>query len=132
MTRFDWKGDMSDTKDGWRPLTTAPHDGTYVLLAGPSGYIGTPLRVEVCKYDAEFRPRQPWVNYAGDSFTEGGSEPTLWMPLPSDKDGGKEFPGQMLGGRGRCLSCGNIVGNLTYHREHDCPVNRSSARGLGM
>jgi hypothetical protein len=66
----------------WQPIETAPKDGTYVLLAGPSGYIGTPLRVEVCKYDADYRPLQPWVDYGGQSFLHSGGPPTHWMPLP--------------------------------------------------
>ena len=65
-----------------RPIETAPLDGTYVILFGPSGYIGTPLRCEVCKYDAEFRPHNPWINHAGDAFTDGGEPATHWMPLP--------------------------------------------------
>lgn len=72
----------------WRPISTAPKDGRYILLAGPSGYIGTPLRVRVCRY-AEFRPFQPWVDYAGDSFLDDGAPPTLWHPLldiPSPED----------------------------------------------
>lgn len=70
-------------QQGWRPITEAPRDGTYILLAGPSGYVGTSLRVEVCRYDAEYRPLQPWVNHSNDSFLDGGSEPTHWMPLPA-------------------------------------------------
>lgn len=66
----------------WQPIETAPKDGTYILLAGPSGYINTPLRVEVCKYDAEHRPHRLWVNHASDSFLDGGEAPTHWMPLP--------------------------------------------------
>ena len=65
-----------------RPIETAPRDGTYVILFGPSGYTTTPLRAEVCRYDAEYRPRQPWVNHANDSFEDGGGPPTCWMPLP--------------------------------------------------
>ena len=41
-----------------------------------------PLRVEVCKYDAEYRPLQPWVTHSNDSFMDGGKAPTCWMPLP--------------------------------------------------
>lgn len=62
---------------GWRPIATAPKDGTFVLLAGPSGYTSTPLRVSVCQYDGNC-----WRNHAHDWFTEGGDEPTHWMPLP--------------------------------------------------
>lgn len=66
----------------WQPIETAPRDGTYIILAGPSGYVTTPLRCEVCKFDFEFRPRQPWINHAGDSFLDGGGPPTCWMALP--------------------------------------------------
>lgn len=66
----------------WRPIDTAPKDSSYILLAGPSGYTTTPLRVVVCRWDAEYRPLQPWVNHANDSFMDGGEEPCYWMPLP--------------------------------------------------
>ena len=74
-----------------QPIATAPRDGTYVLLFGPSGYTTTPLRCEVCRYDAEYRPRQPWVNHSNDSFLDGGEAPTHWMPLPgiAGKGGGQ-------------------------------------------
>lgn len=64
-------------------MDTAPKDGTYVLLFGGSGYITTPLRCEVCRYDEEYRPRQPWVNHANDSFEDGGDRPVGWLPLPN-------------------------------------------------
>ena len=67
----------------WQPITTAPKDGTYVLLAGDSGYVGTPLRVEVCRHDSDYRPLSLWVNYAGDAFTDGGGNPLFWMQLPA-------------------------------------------------
>ena len=66
----------------WQPMETAPKDGTYILLAGDSGYITTPLRVEVCRYDAEYHPLQPWVTYSNDSFTDSGGPPVGWLPLP--------------------------------------------------
>lgn len=69
-------------KTQWQPIETAPRDGTFILVAGPSGYITTPLRVEVCKCDMRFRPLQPWVNHAGDSFVDGGAAPIFWAPLP--------------------------------------------------
>lgn len=59
-----------------RPIETAPDDGTYIILFGPSGYTTTPLRAEVCHYDAA------WVNHSGDSFLDGGGPPTCWLPLP--------------------------------------------------
>ena len=68
-----------------QPMETAPRDGTYVILFGRSGYITTPWRCEVCHYDAEYRPRQPWVTYNGDSFRDSGLEPIGWLPLPTGK-----------------------------------------------
>lgn len=62
----------------WFPIETAPKN-QYILLAGPSGYLGTPLRVEVARW-AESHGN--WRNHAFDAFTDGGPEPTHWMPLP--------------------------------------------------
>ena len=64
------------------PIETAPRDGTYIILFGDSGYTTTPLRCEICRYDAEYRPLQPWVTYGGDSFTDYGGEPKYWFPIP--------------------------------------------------
>lgn len=69
-------------RQSWQPIKTAPLDGTWVLLAGPSGYMTTPLRVEVCRYYPEYHSRDPWTNHANDSFRDGGAAPTHWMPLP--------------------------------------------------
>ena len=69
------------------PIETAPRDGTYILLFGPSGYYGTPFRCEIGKYDAEYRPLSPWINHANDSFEDGGPGPTHWAPIPAEKPG---------------------------------------------
>lgn len=61
------------------PMSTAPVDGSYILLAGPSGYINTPLRFEAGRWCDD---KSRWVTHAGDDFTEGGPEPTHWYPLP--------------------------------------------------
>ena len=68
----------------WQPIDTAPRDGTWILLAAPSGYRKPTYRVEVCRYDDEYRPLQPWINHARDSFLDGGEAPTKWAPLPND------------------------------------------------
>jgi len=65
-----------------QPMETAPKDGTYILLFGDSGYINTPLRCKVCKYDPDYRLFGPWLNYANDSFLDSGGPPLGWMPLP--------------------------------------------------
>jgi hypothetical protein len=62
----------------WFPIETAPKDGSYVLLRGPTGYTTFPFRVRVCRYDAKLSPRQPWVDYANDSFLDDGPAPTHW------------------------------------------------------
>ena len=62
------------------PIATAPKDGRYILLFGPSGYMGTPLRCAVGCFKADYRPF--WINHNNDAFTDGGEEPTYWMPIP--------------------------------------------------
>jgi hypothetical protein len=75
---------------GWIPIpatpmrTLAPYDGRYYMLGGPSGYVGTPIRVAVCKYDIECRPRNPWVDYSGKPFSDGGGPPKWYAPLFKD------------------------------------------------
>lgn len=64
----------------WQPIATAPRDGSYIVIAGPSGYGSTPLRIEVGRYVEGYI--SPWRNHANDAFEDGGQAPTLWMPLP--------------------------------------------------
>ncbi len=47
----------------WRPIESAPKDGTSVLLACPSG----------CR----------WIDHANDSLADWGTHPTHWQPLPA-------------------------------------------------
>lgn len=62
-----------------RPISSAPRDGRYILLAGPSGYTGTPLRFEAGRWEES---RDAWVNHSNDRFTDGGADATHWMTLP--------------------------------------------------
>jgi hypothetical protein len=71
-----------ELKTKLRPISTAPRDGTYVLLFGPSGFTTTPFRCAVGHYDPEYRPLNPWQTHSDDAFTDGGEEPTHWLPLP--------------------------------------------------
>lgn len=66
----------------WQPISTAPHN-KMILLAGPSGYRNVPLRCEIGEYSAD---RKAWVNHGNDRFTDGGDEPTCWMPLPENSE----------------------------------------------
>ena len=65
-----------------QPIETAPRDGRYILVFGDSGYVTTPMRCEVCRYDAKYHPLQPWANHANDSFEDGGPPALYWAPLP--------------------------------------------------
>jgi len=68
-----------------QPMSTAPLNRTWVILFGDSGYTGTPYRCEVCRYDPEYRPLNPWQNHANNAFSDGGEQPIGWLPLPLDK-----------------------------------------------
>lgn len=67
-----------------QPIETCPKDGSYFIAWGPSGYNGTPLRCEVCRWDADYRPRNPIINHSNDAFTDGGEEAIYWSVLPFD------------------------------------------------
>ena len=65
-----------------KPMENAPKD-EYILLFGESGYSGTPLRCEVCKFYSAWGG---WKNHAGERFGDGGNpEPVGWLPLPCAK-----------------------------------------------
>lgn len=68
-----------------RPIETAPKDGTYIILFGPSGYTTTLWRCEVGHYDPDYRPKNPWQTHSNDAFTDGGEAPTHWLPLPEEE-----------------------------------------------
>lgn len=88
------------------PIETAPRDGTYILLFGPSGYVTTPYRCVIGKYDAEYRPLSPWVNHANDSFEDGGPGPTHWAPIPVEKKASLGWSGdKMVKIEGRSFRC---------------------------
>lgn len=73
--------DTQTNDGGWRPISEAPKDGTYILLLSPSGYVTTPHRVNVGAWIPGFR--NAWVDHANDRITDGGEPPTHWQPLPA-------------------------------------------------
>lgn len=84
---WDMMAIVAAAKDaGLRPIETAPKDGTFILLFGPSGYVSTLLRCAVARWDAEYRPNDPWVDYGGECFSSSGKPPTHWMPLPKERE----------------------------------------------
>lgn len=63
----------------WLPMTSAPKDGTMILLA-------CPYRVEIgkwddCKYSSFPRPYWKRNSVFGVKY-ERDNQPTAWMPLP--------------------------------------------------
>ncbi len=71
------------TYEDLRPMSSAPKDGTYIILFGDSGYTTTPLRCQVCHYDPEYRPLDPWQTFSNDSFEDSGTPPIGWIELPT-------------------------------------------------
>jgi hypothetical protein len=70
-------------QSGWRPIETAPKDGTEVLLYCPEQGVARG-RWNDCRYASN--PRPYWTNDAerlfGVSRTRS-DQPTHWMPLPA-------------------------------------------------
>lgn len=83
---------MSDTVVGWRPIETAPLDGTDVLLlieCPENPLHNDSPSVSIGAYGVDGgRERDPTWCFAGwdwcqDKYVRGGGNPTHWMPLPS-------------------------------------------------
>jgi hypothetical protein len=66
---------MSDQKDGWRPIESAPKDGTYIL-AYPIW--GPPHEVAEIYWQV-MRRESRWAIPFGPACVR---QPTHWMPLP--------------------------------------------------
>ena len=65
-----------------QPIKTAPKDGRYILLFGPSGCTTTQFRCHVGRWDPDFHPFHPWQTYADDAFEDDGAPATHWCPIP--------------------------------------------------
>ena len=76
----------------WRPIATAPKDGTYVIIGGPSYCDETPLLFEICRWEVRRHDnKEGWWSYSNLNWSVRGENPggaTRWMPLPTN---GKEF-----------------------------------------
>ena len=81
------------SSEDWLPISSAPRDGTYIILGGPSGYSTTPILAVVGHWDPEFRPRNPWVCWDSSVFSDySGGDPCCWRPLPSNSEEALTFP----------------------------------------
>lgn len=70
----EFLGALKASDEGWRPIESAPEDGTAVLLGWSDG---TPDPIGVGRWhDAELGE---WISDEASSFT---SQPTHWQPLP--------------------------------------------------
>lgn len=76
----------------WRPISTAPLDGSTVLLLidSPEHALNDDLySVSIGSYGVDGGPENdPTWHFAGwdwchDSYCRGGGTPTHWMPLPA-------------------------------------------------
>lgn len=65
------------------PMSSAPRNGTYVVLFADSGYTNVGIRCQVCRYDPTYRPLNPWQTYSNEAFIEGSGQPIGWLPLPT-------------------------------------------------
>lgn len=67
----------------WRPISDLPPDEKYVLLTGPSGYIGVESFILVGRRYTAYRPPIDgcirWLSISGDTLDD---EVTHWAPLP--------------------------------------------------
>jgi hypothetical protein len=77
---------MESPLDDWRPIETAPHDGTRVLVLIPPGADGR-RSVEIAAWDDERFNKRPHPFWAWERrflgvATMKDMPPTHWMPLP--------------------------------------------------
>lgn len=70
---------VKHTPDGWRPLDTAPHDGTAILLFSPDAADPQVMIGFWTDWDGDTEPGS-WT----DAWTmqEIDAWPTHWLPLP--------------------------------------------------
>lgn len=72
---------VDETAPAWRPIETAPKDGTLIVLGARNGvWLGKYLPL----YGSGYRPENPWSSMLlnHDHMAERYTRPTHWMPLP--------------------------------------------------
>lgn len=72
----------------WRPINTAPKDGTPVLVYSPYEVQSEPTNIIVARYERH-GPHEWWgycESLIADAHGQIEPEPTHWMPLPKPPD----------------------------------------------
>lgn len=89
LLAFVGEPQQREAAGGWQPISTAPKDGTNVIISGPGGVeIGNwedeKLDVLECGVIVEPGMKEGWVG-VGVHWPEG-DQPTHWMPLPESPE----------------------------------------------
>lgn len=84
--------------DGWQPIETAPRDGTEILIAIGSDYIGSAF------YADDDSDPYPWkffdrngIKPLANGIRDDRMGPTHWMPLPAPPSSAKPAPDAVPG-----------------------------------
>lgn len=78
----------------WKPINTAPRNGQFVELKGDSGYMGTPYRIIIARYEQSREgelfgqgfDEDAWRSITGGHLTDDGPFPTHWRVLTTEFD----------------------------------------------
>jgi hypothetical protein len=76
---------LPDVQTGWRPIETAPRDGTEFLAYRPLANRTHDPVVKIVRgvsYDNRSLPQTIPEGYDGTNYTNGSCRATLWQPLP--------------------------------------------------
>ena len=68
----------------WKPIETAPKDGTLILVKGNSGYMTHRTFIQTAYYDAAFRPLDPWIDVTTTCLSYCGYVPLYWTELTEE------------------------------------------------
>lgn len=87
------------------PIETAPKDGTWILLFGPSGCVSYPLRCCVGHWDPDRKSSPTWRTHNHDPFSYfSETAPTHWCPIPSIPQD-VVLPEKTIAKKGGCYYC---------------------------
>ena len=64
---------------GWKPIETAPKDGTPLLLFTPRSD-GKYFWIEQCTFDPDVKPNGGWLSDIDGEHLEDVQKPTHWTP----------------------------------------------------